>query len=74
MWLDKQLISFNAYHYCRWVRDNPKIRKHITTSSSANLYCNFIKDKPKVRKYITSQWNLKELKKIRNVKRPVRSK
>jgi len=48
-----------AYHYCRYVKDRPEIRKRITGSSEyAYRYCRFIKDRSEVRMYITANYYL----------------
>ena len=54
MWLNKDNISWYAYVYCRNVKDDPKIRKHITDADYSYWYCLMVNDDPEVRKYITS--------------------
>lgn len=43
----------DAYRYCRFVEDDPKVRKNITNTKNACSYCLNIKDRPEIRKYIT---------------------
>ena len=65
MWLNKQKISYNAYCYCRFIKDVPEVRKFITESYYAYWYCRFIKNDPEVRKHITDEDYLEDLKKRR---------
>ena len=67
MWLTKYNISYYAYQYCRYVKDCPEIRKHITESKDAYWYCKNVKDDPEVRKHITNKYQLEELERRRNV-------
>ena len=53
MWLDKEDISWYAKNYCEDVKNDPKIRKHITDSHDAYHYCREVEDDPIVRKNIT---------------------
>ena len=41
-----------ALLYCRFIKDNPEVRKHIKTSAEALVYCQKVKDDPEIRKYI----------------------
>lgn len=55
--LDEEEISIWSYDYCKHIKNDPKVRKHITDSRWAYCYCKFIKDDPEVRKNITlSGW------------------
>ena len=67
MWLNKNSISTRAYLYCRYVKDDPKVRKHIHDSYFAYTYCLNIKDRPEVRKHITESWRLEILEIDRNI-------
>lgn len=49
---DDEALSDWALNYCRYGKNDPKIRKYITTSIDAYLYCKNIKDDPKIRKLI----------------------
>ena len=42
-----------AYGYCKYVKDDPEVRKNITESNWAYYYCYKIKDRKEVRKNIT---------------------
>ena len=44
-----------ACYYCRYVKDDPDVRKHITESEWACCYCCYVKDDPEVRKYIKEE-------------------
>ena len=44
-----------AYCYCRYVRDDPEVRKHITESVWAYFYCYDVRDDPEVRKHIKEE-------------------
>lgn len=48
-----ELDSNWAYTYCRDIKDQPELWKHITNSDNAYHYCKNIKDRPEVWKYIT---------------------
>ena len=65
MWLNKRSISYNAYIYCAKIKDDPKIRKHITDPFYAYNYCRNIKDRLEVRKFIPYENDLKYLKRRR---------
>ena len=62
MWMDKQSISRKAYIYCGEVKDDPKVRKHITDELDAYCYCRYIKDDPEVRKYVTNKNQIMTIK------------
>ena len=66
MWLSKEDISQKAYHYCKYIKDDPEVRKHIIDSGYAYQYCIYVKDDPEIRKYITNKEDLRQLKEIRN--------
>ena len=51
--LEDYLDSYNAYFYCRYIKDRPEIRKLITDSYYAYYYCLNVKDRPEIRKNIT---------------------
>ena len=69
MWLNKKNISWNSYWYCRDIKDDPKVRKHIILEMDAYYYCMYVKDDPEVRKYINRYIYLKYLKELRKIKR-----
>ena len=50
MWLESNELSGWCYHYCKYIKDKPEIRKLITESVGAYHYCFNIKDDPEVRK------------------------
>jgi len=52
MWLETKEMSDWAYSYCKYVKDDPEVRKNITDSYWAYLYCLYIQYRPEVRKYI----------------------
>jgi hypothetical protein len=41
-----------ALLYCRFIKDDPKVRKYITTKETAQEYCSKVKNDRKVKKYI----------------------
>jgi hypothetical protein len=45
--------SWDAYWYCRNVKDDSEVRKLITDSYDAYWYCMDVRDDPEIRKYIT---------------------
>ena len=68
MWLDKEDISWYAKNYCEDVKNDPKIRKHITDPYCAYMYCRYVRDDPEVRKYINNHIFLRHLKNRREKK------
>ena len=49
-------ISMIAYHYCRQIKDSPKVYKHISDSHWAYHYCRYVKDRPEIYKHITDPY------------------
>lgn len=50
--LNYKQVSEEAYWHCRYVDDNPGVRKYIIDNDYAYRYCRWVKDDPEVRKYI----------------------
>ncbi len=52
--LNEYKISYWAYEYCLNVKDDPEIRKFITSPIWAFYYCTLVNNDPEVRKNIKS--------------------
>lgn len=52
LWLNESKLSGWAYNYCRFVEDNPEVRKFIIFSTDAYNYCRLIKNRPEMKRYI----------------------
>jgi hypothetical protein len=47
------MTSYEAYVYCRDVKDRKNMRKLITDSYDAYWYCIYVKDRKSIRELIT---------------------
>ena len=59
------MTSYEAYVYCRDVKDTKEIRRLITYSYHAYLYCKHFKDRKSMRKLITDDALIDELDNIK---------
>lgn len=51
LWLNNYYSLSNwVYKYCRDIKDDPELRKFITSSTHSFLYCKNIEDRPELRK------------------------
>ena len=51
--MKEKMTSYEAYKYCRDVKDTKEIRRLITASYHAYWYCRDVKDRKSMRKLIT---------------------
>ena len=58
MWLNKEEISYNAFLYCRDIKDDPKIRKYIMGDPAVSLsYCLEVERRSEVEEKIYENLN-----------------
>jgi hypothetical protein len=51
--MKENMTSYEAYKYCRDVKDTKEIRQLITDSKYAYRYCRYVRDRKSIRKFIT---------------------
>ena len=59
------MTSYEAYTYCKDVKDTKEIRRLITESHHAYLYCENVKDRKSMRQLITDDALINELDNIK---------
>ena len=59
------MTSYDAYTYCRDVKDTKEIRQLITDSNDAYFYCIDVKDRKSMRKFIADDALIDELNDIK---------
>ena len=63
--MKENMTSYEAYKYCRDVKDRKSIRKLITCSDGAYWYCREVKDRKSMRKLITDDALIDQLDNIK---------